>query len=66
MESWKNGRKDLLEQLTKICDRIGANVVAGELTHRMAGFTSDSRIRGRRRGCRDYRTRRATTSSGRL
>jgi hypothetical protein len=33
MESWKNGRKDLLEQLSKICDRIGANVVAGEFRH---------------------------------
>jgi len=31
MESWKNGRRDLFDQLTKVCDRIGQDLVAGAL-----------------------------------
>lgn len=30
MESWKNGKEELLDELTKICNRIGDNVAAGE------------------------------------
>lgn len=29
MESWKNGRRDLFNQLTNICDHIEQNVAAG-------------------------------------
>ena len=32
MESWKNGRRDLFDQLTKVCDRIGLDLAAGALT----------------------------------
>ncbi|KAE9378523.1 SAE2-domain-containing protein [Stipitochalara longipes BDJ] len=28
MESWKNGRRDLFDQLTKVCDRIGQDLAA--------------------------------------
>ena len=29
MESWKSGRRDLFDQLTKVCDRIGEDLEAG-------------------------------------
>jgi hypothetical protein len=29
MESWENGRLDLFTELSKVCDGIGQNIVAG-------------------------------------
>jgi hypothetical protein len=30
MDIWQSSREELLEDLNKICDRIGANLAAGE------------------------------------
>jgi hypothetical protein len=29
MNSWDNGREDIFQQLTKVCDQIGNNIQAG-------------------------------------
>ena len=54
MDIWESGRQELAESLKGICDRIGANLVAGNKTNLLTMLMADNRTRTRPRKPRLY------------